>query len=171
MDINALNPFSRSNTQSIEAAHDYRGIMPEVVRTGFEAAGSELAGFLIGRYSDTLQKTSVPIPLVAGAVLKGLGIWLNVATGGGSRLAPVVTGLGGAGMNAFFVLDGVARGHSSKDREFFLGAKTDRAKLAAAGGRPVDRLWGEHTAVGAIPQADEEGQWFDEGGLKHFANS
>lgn len=175
MDIHAL---TRKGTSSIMASTAYRGVLPELGRTAFEAGGSELAGFLIGRYSDTLQKTSVPVPLVAGAALKIGGIVLDAMTQGRSRLASAASvalnGLGSAGMNAFFVLDGVARGYASKDEQFFLGKKgAEAAKLQAAGGRPVDRLWGEtsNVDVGAIPQAPADGQWFDEGGLRHFANS
>lgn len=174
MDVRDLTRYYDEGTQSIAATHEYRGMIPEIVRTGFEAGGSELAGYLIGRYSETLQKTKVPVPLVVGLALKGVGIgldFMSARSGRQSRLSPIVSGLGSAGMNAFFVLDGVARGHASKNEQFYLGQK-NQAGLPA-GVKPVDRLWGEPaaTAVGEIPQAPADGQWFDEGGLRHFANS
>src|SRR3990167_5760594 len=122
MDIGAL---AHHATAGGTAFGPYRGILPEVISTGVAGVASEGVGFLLGKYHDTLDKTRVPVPLVGGLLLKvgaivtdGLlarramrrGEWPRA-----SKAAAVMHGLGNAGINAFFVLDGVERGWASNE--------------------------------------------------------
>ncbi len=175
MDIGSL---ARQATSGGTALGTYRGILPEVISTGAGAAASEGVGFLLGKYHDTLEKVPVPIPLVGGLLLKFGAVitdgvvarrqWRNGQMPTGSKVAAVMHGVGNAGINAFFVLDGVTRGWASNEKQ--LQAAPRNAALPP-GAQRVDRLWGQpqHT-VGYIPPA-AQGQWFDESNLRHFATT
>lgn len=173
MDVKAL---VRHSTRGMERSAEYHGVVPSLVSYGAGAGAAEGVGFLIGRYHDKLERTSVPVPLVAGAVLK-LGALMTdaVTRGRGRRIGMagaiglgVLNAVADASTQAFFVLDGVARGHASANRQLMEGPK---GGALPAGARRVDRLWGQpqgQTQVGYIPPVDE-GDWMDGAGLRHFA--
>jgi hypothetical protein len=148
------------------------GIVSEGVNAIEFAGASALTGYLLARYEETINKSPVPIPLVAGLALKALAVTMDIKSYGTSAAAPHLHVLANAPLGAFFTLEGMARGFAARKEQLFIAPKGTKA---IPGAREVqnDRLWGAPAGgtvnVGYIPQAPE-GQWFGEGGVRHFAN-
>lgn len=82
--------------------------------------GSVGFGFLRGYYREKAAVKGIPVDVLAGGVLAGLGTFLALRSGGKSDLAPHLNALGDAGVMSFFSAWGNGLGTKACGRRLWL---------------------------------------------------
>lgn len=172
MDVRRLLHPSHFGAAHVSVAPASTGkiVMTHVLAKAEAVGAGEGIGYLIGRHHEWLHEKdwrSALVPLGA-ALVEAAAIGLDVHANSRGRIshsAVHLHAIGTAGLGAVGVLDGLARGYKAAGKELSSG---DVRKLSDGKTQPVTRLWGAPaTTVGLEPAP--EGQWLDEGGLRHFA--